>query len=166
MLRFKQALNLENLATPATAVSAGIGVSIGPYIDFIYGAGNGRRELIYALCFIVFLDWISGVRAAKKNKTYSSEYGIGGVFRTLFLLSFPSFANLMDVGTGTSGILFYGSTLALIYHNFKSAAANTYRAGWGKWFPKQLVDWISSELEAKAARVIKQKKGVNDASQK
>ena len=82
------------------------------------------------------MDWISGVRAAKKDETYASEYGIDGIFRTFFILLLP--------------------------HTIQSLTANAIRAGWGRWFPEwllnKLADWVKEEIESKISRSESRKK--------
>jgi toxin secretion/phage lysis holin len=154
-MRFQ--LSLDNLATPSNGTAVGVGIMLAPYIDFFYGAD--RQRIFYALIIVIFLDWLSGIRASIKDKTYSSEYGINGVFRTLFILFFPALANLLDQAMNTPGFLFYGVSFGLIYHTWDSVTANSIRAGWGKYIPKSVIDFVSSELEAKSKRAMKKKRG-------
>ncbi|MEK3942247.1 hypothetical protein [Paenibacillus sp. FSL H3-0310] len=36
------------------------------------------------------MDWLSGIRACKKDNTHASKYGIDGVSRTFFMLLLPA----------------------------------------------------------------------------
>ncbi|TPG70782.1 holin [Brevibacillus laterosporus] len=150
-------LGLNDIAKPATVVVGGIGSLVLPWIDFLYG--SGRHQLLIALFLIIATDWITGIAASIKDGTYSSEYGISGVFRTIFILFFPVLANVLDNALQTPGFLFFGVTFGLIYHTWASVTANTIRAGWEKWIPKKVMNFVGSELEAKAARSQNHKEG-------
>ncbi|HZH60695.1 MAG TPA: phage holin family protein [Metabacillus sp.] len=58
-----------------------------PVFEFMYGGGDVVKYLMTALLFFIVMDWITGVRASKKDTTYASKYGIDGIFRT-FLFFF------------------------------------------------------------------------------
>jgi len=75
-----------------------VGVSV---FDFLYGEGDITRALMIALLFFAIMDWISGIRSAKKDLTYASKYGIDGVFRSFFILLLPAGGNLLDTVLGT-----------------------------------------------------------------
>ncbi|MGG1598019.1 phage holin family protein [Paenibacillus naphthalenovorans] len=162
MQRFVQAVySLETLAKPANAGAAFLGAIVGPLIAQAFGSG---KFWVYALLIaIVVADWIAGSVAAKKTGTFSSEYGIAGVFRTTLLLWIPFIGWLLDkvtlhvFGVEQPGYAFYALTIALAYHSWESMTANAYRAGWEKWIPKFVVEYISSEIKAKAERAMKQK---------
>jgi phage-related holin len=149
--------------TEGRAIAAGIGAVIAPWVSLIYG--DGRLIPIMLLIIVIALDWITGISAAKKDMTFSSEYGLRqGLPRTLFLLSLPALANLFDSMLGVPGLLFYGITLGIVYHTWQSLTANAYRAGWGKWIPQSVMSHIESELKAKVDRASKrgaEKEGVD-----
>ncbi|SFE95993.1 Phage-related holin (Lysis protein) [Paenibacillus algorifonticola] len=140
--------------TPSTKLVTMIGGFLAPWIGLFYGPN--RLIPIILLVAVTAMDWITGIAAAKKDKTYSSEYGIRqGVPRTMFLLALPVIANLFDQMFVLPGLLFYAITLGLIYHTWQSLTANAYRAGWGKWIPQAVVKLIESELRAKMERATK-----------
>lgn len=155
MQRYTNVFNLENVITPSTGLAAWIGVFVGPTIEIFYG--GGRDIFIIVLIAVIIGDWISGIAAAHKDDTYSSEYGRAGILRTIFLLWFPVIGNLLDQMIHSPGVLFYAITVGLIYHTFNSMTANTYRAGWDKWIPKKLVRFVSSEIRAKSERAMRKK---------
>lgn len=146
-------LNVEGLIKPSVAVAAGLGALMTPILNTLYGEQN--LILFYLLIILMVLDWISGIAASQKEGVYSSLYGINGVLRSVFLLCLPIAGNYMDLVIGTSGVIFYAITLGLCYHMWKSMTANSYCAGWERWIPQKVVDYVSSEIEAKLERVIK-----------
>lgn len=149
-----KALSMQSLLKSDTGIVAVIGASFGGVIDVVYGSNN--LLLVIALCGAIFLDWLAGIRASRIDGTYSSEYGIAGVIRTVVLLSLPAYVNLLDHAFNLPGVLFYGVTIGLLYHTLKSFVANAIRANWGTWMPVSLLnfllDWVGSELQAKMNR--------------
>lgn len=145
--------SLENLWTPANAIAASIGLVLTPAFHYFYG--TGRNDILLLLLIFIGFDWWTGIAAAKKDDTYKSEYGIKRIPRTLFILAFPAFGNMLDRVLGTPGFLFYGVTFGLIYHTWNSMTANAHRAGW--YVPQSVVKFVSSEIKAKADRSMKQK---------
>ncbi|WP_419877977.1 phage holin family protein [Brevibacillus centrosporus] len=145
--------SLENLWTPANAIAASIGLVLTPLLRYLYGPD--RFDILTVMLLFIATDWGTGIAASKKDETYSSEYGLKRIPRTLFIIAFPAFANLLDRVMGTPGFLFYGVTFGLIYHTWNSMTANAHRAGW--YVPKSVIDFVSSEIKAKADRSMKQK---------
>lgn len=133
-----------------------VGAVFAPIFEFLYGEGEVVMYTMTALFFFLVMDWISGTRASKKDKTYGSEYGIDGLFRSFFLLLLPAGGHLLDKIFGAPGIVFGLLAAGLLYHIIQSMTANSIRAGWGKWVPDwiltQLTEWVKSEIEAKMAR--------------
>lgn len=140
--------SLDNVVTPANGWAAAVGAMAAPALQYFYG--SGRTDILVILLFCIGLDWLTGIFAAKKDKNYSSEYGISRIPRTLFLVALPALANLLDKVMGTPGFLFYGVTFGLIYHTWTSLTANANRAGWP--MPKAVAQLVSSEIKAKAER--------------
>lgn len=148
--------SLENVATPANGTAAAVGAVLAPVFHYFYG--TGRTDIMVVLLLCIALDWITGIQAAKKkDKTYSSEYGLSRIPRTLFLLALPAIGNLLDRVMATPGFLFYGVTFGLIYHTWNSLTANAHRAGWP--VPKAIANMVATEIKAKSERAIKQKEG-------
>ncbi|MFF0831040.1 holin family protein [Brevibacillus sp. NPDC003359] len=140
--------SLENLFTPGNGVAATAGAIFLSMFQYFYG--SDRLDILVVLFLMICLDWVTGVRASKKDETYSSEYGLSRIPRTLFLFALPALANLLDKVMGTPGFLFYGVTFGLIYHTWNSLTANAHRAGWP--MPKSIVNLVGSEIKAKAER--------------
>ncbi|WGV57772.1 phage holin family protein [Brevibacillus brevis] len=140
--------SLENVVTPANGIAATAGVLLTPIFQYFYG--KDRQDILIVFLFLIALDWITGISASKRDKSYSSEYGISRIPRTLFLLALPAVANMLDRVMGTPGFLFYGVTFGLLYHTWNSLTANAHRAGWP--VPKSIVNLVGSEIKAKAER--------------
>ncbi|MGG4444570.1 phage holin family protein [Brevibacillus fortis] len=141
-------LSLENVATPANAWATTAGAIVSPAFHYLYG--TNRQDILIVLFFMIVLDWITGISAAKKDQSYSSDYGLSRIPRTMFLFALPALANLLDRVMGTPGFLFYGVTFGLIYHTWTSLTANAHRAGWP--MPKSIENLVGSEIKAKAER--------------
>ncbi|MGG1635016.1 phage holin family protein [Paenibacillus sp. NRS-1760] len=157
---------LSQYLSEGKLTAAAVGAFFAPMIDSIYG--GGRLIPIALLIAVIVLDWITGIAASHKDKTYSSEYGMFGVLRTLFLLALPVLAKLLDSMLSMPGLFFYAITLGIIYHTWQSLTANAYRAGWEKWIPKSVIEHIDSELKAKVERATKRGSSpdiINDSDQ-
>lgn len=145
----------------AYAVASTLGAVMIPVIDYLYGSGESVVTIMSALTFFIVMDWLSGIRAAKKDNTYASKYGIDGVFRTFFMLLLPAGGHLLDNALGSPGIIFGALTVGLLYHVVQSMTANAVRAGWADFLPITVLDWIlkwvGSELEKKIARAEERK---------
>lgn len=139
-----------------TTAASLIGGFFAPIFDYMYGEGDSVKALMSALLFFVVMDWISGVRSAKKDKTYASKYGIDGVFRTFFILLLPAGGHFLDMVIGTPNIIFGVLGTGVLYHIIQSMTANALRAGWGDWVPdwilNKLTEWVKEEMESKLAR--------------
>lgn len=85
------------------------------------------------LALLIFMDWLSGIRAAKIDNSYSSEYGIAGIWRTAFILFLPAIGHLLDRILNLEGVIFGLFAFGIIYHVLNSMTANSVRAGWEKW---------------------------------
>lgn len=138
------------------AIPSTVGAIAVPAFEFMYGEGDVVRYAMTALVFFVLMDWLSGVRAAKKDQTYSSRYGIDGVFRSAFILALPAGGHMLDKIAGVPGVLFGLLAFGVLYHVIQSMTANVIRAGWAEWVPTKVLEaltkWVGSELEAKLRR--------------
>lgn len=130
----------------ASFISGGLGTCI----NFVYGEANLIWMTI--LAWVITLDWITGSRAAKLDGTYSSQYGIEGIARTVVLFLLPSLAHLFDIAFHLPNVFFFMITGGLSYHIFNSFTANCARIGWDKWIPTWLLKSVASEIEAKIKR--------------
>ncbi len=139
------------------------GAFLVPAYEFFYGGGDAVTAIMSAVVFFIVMDWISGIRAAKKDDTYASRYGIDGVVRTLFMLMLPAGGHLLDVVFNLPGIIFGALAFGLLYHVLQSMTANSIRAGWSDWLPlpvlNALIKWVKSELDKKIQRADSRKDG-------
>lgn len=131
-----------------------IGAYLVPWVNAVYG--EGRMLPLALLLVAIILDWITGIASSQKDSRYSQEYGRLGVLRTLFLLVLPMFAKLLDSMLGMPGLFFYAITIGLIYKTWQSLSVNAYRAGWGKWIPNSVIQYIDSELKGKVIQPSKE----------
>nr|WP_241734983.1 phage holin family protein [Paenibacillus alvei] len=132
----------------------------------MYGQGEAVATTMIALLFFIIMDWISGTRAAKLDKTYGSRYGLEGIARTFFILLLPCGGHLLDVVFGLPAFIFGALALGTLYHVLQSMVANSIRAGWGDWLPLPVLNWliekVKSELEQKLQRSESRKGGVSN----
>lgn len=142
-----------------------VGAIAVPAFNFFYGGGPMASALMIALLFFIALDWITGIRAAKKDMSYASKYGIDAVFRTFFVLILPAGGHLLDKAFQLPDVLFGALCIGVLYHVLQSMTANAIRAGWGNWFPEWLLkiitEWVKSELEKKIERSESRKSGTH-----
>lgn len=133
-------------------VPAAAGAFLVPTFEFLYGSGEVRFLVMVLLALLIFMDWLSGIRAAKIDNSYSSEYGLAGIWRTAFILFLPAIGHLLDRILNLQGVIFGLFAFGIIYHVLNSMTANSVRAGWGKWIPNQVIEWVSSEIQKKIQR--------------
>lgn len=138
-----------------------VGAVLVPAFDFLYGEADAVITIMTALLFFIIMDWLSGIRAAKKDNTYASKYGIDGIFRTFFMLLLPAGGHLLDGVFGFSGAIFGALAVGTLYHVLQSMTANSIRAGWGDSLPLPVLDvvlkWVGSELDKKVKRAANRK---------
>lgn len=129
---------------------------------FLYGPGQTVLLWMFAYSLLISTDWISGYRASRKDGSYASEYGIEGAYRTVYLLIVPVLAHKADLIIGTPNVIFGFTLLAFGTHIWRSMTANVYRAGWGKWVPISVLNWVADEIDHKTARAKKRIKERNE----
>lgn len=174
----KQGLNFKKEGVKVDYIKAFIAILGGftvPFFQYLFGEGETRTIMIALLMILIVMDWIAGSQASEKDGSYASEYGIQGVYRTVFIIMLPVVGNLADrilidyistlqihlfgfiIPFTFFGLLLFG----LYWHISKSAVANAVRAGWANWLPVSwiefLLNWVKNEIENKAARAIKRK---------
>jgi phage-related holin len=147
--------------TKSQIVASAVGAVAVPVFEFLYGETDAVSAVMAALVFFIVMDWLSGVRAAKKDNTYASKYGIDGIFRSFFMLLLPAGGHLLDGVFGFSGAIFGALAVGTLYHVLQSMTANSIRAGWGDWLPLSVMDvvlkWVGSELDKKIKRAASRK---------
>ncbi|CRK80295.1 phage holin family protein [Neobacillus massiliamazoniensis] len=125
---------------------------IGAFFDAVFQAKGFILMHVYiasALAIIVFLDYLVGVRVAKKNDKYQSNIGIDAVIRDGIIFLIVVVGWIFDQLLGTGAFVFAVLAFAFIYHNLQSFAANLYVLGWDKYFPMWLFKILESEINAK-----------------
>ena len=121
---------------------------------FEYGFGAVKTILAAYLLYVILisLDWLTGTSAAKRDGIDTSAYGIDGIKRTIFLLTIPGIARILDIIMGTE-VIITGVVIAILARSIaRSVIANTKRAGWERWLPMWMIDWVSAELDHKDKR--------------
>lgn len=152
-------MNAEKIDYGIIVMSGGV---IIPIFHYMYGEGEIRMAALALMFLIIALDWVSGIRAAEKDESYASLYGLNGAFRTVFIIFLPAAGHLFDIIFGLPGIAFGALTFGVTYHSLKSMLANAIRAGWEKWVPTRTIEWVASELQHKMNRSEKRKNGRDD----
>lgn len=126
--------------------------TVGAFFDAVFEAKGFRDMHMYiasALAIIVFLDYVVGVRVAKKTDSYKSSVGIDAVIRDGMIFLIVAVGWIFDQLLGTGAFVFAILALSFIYHNSQSFAANIYVLGWDKHFPMWLFKILESEINAK-----------------
>lgn len=132
-----------------------VGAFFMPIFTFLYGEGPTVILWMLAYMLLITTDWISGYRASRIDGSYASEYGIEGAYRTAYLLIVPVLAHKADLIIGTPNVIFGFTLLAFGMHIWRSMTANVYRAGWDKWIPISVLNWVADEIDHKTARAKK-----------
>lgn len=144
-----------------------VGAVLVPAFEFLYGAGEAMKYVMLALFLALAMDWITGIRAAEKDKSYASRYGIDGIFRSVFLISIPALVHLIGKGFDLPPVIPGFAAAVIMYHIIKSMVANAIRAGWADWLPVKLFDllfqWVESEIMNKVKRAL-ERGGKSDQS--
>ena len=151
-----KAWEMTEIISTGKVYAGTVGGLIGGMMTYAYGDGGATAIKLFIV--LIAMDWMSGIAAAKKDGSYSSQYGITGIYRTVFLLLFPAAGYYLDVLMSTPNVLFYFIVSGLAFHIANSVAANVVRAGWSKWVPKKLMKFVESEIEAKNKRSLKNKR--------
>ncbi|QGQ95880.1 holin [Paenibacillus psychroresistens] len=159
----KSILSLDTLLKYKNVATGAVGAAAAPFLEQAFSSG---KFWCYLFLFLIIIgDWISGSAAARKDGTYSSEYGISGVLRTTLILLIPFIGFALDMISvhvfkiSQPGCVYYALTLMLARHSAESLTANSARAGWDRWIPNKVLIYISSEIQAKIERSEKQKGG-------
>ena len=142
---------LTKFLTIDLAVAGVVGGVLGKFGEALTQGNQLTLYLLFLVCILI--DWISGVAAAIKDGTHSSEYGRNGVYRTFVIVALPAIGYFLDVLLKNDIFpIFYVLTGQLAYYTFVSLTANVARAGWEKHIPVKVLNFISSELESKVLR--------------
>jgi toxin secretion/phage lysis holin len=126
--------------------------TLGAFFDSMLAAKGFKEMHLYiavALAIVVVLDYVVGVRVAKKNNSYKSSVGIDAVIRDGIIFLVVAVGWIFDQLLGTGAFVFAVLSLSFIYHNLQSFVANLYVLGWDKHFPMWLFKILESEINAK-----------------
>ncbi|PFJ03211.1 phage holin family protein [Priestia megaterium] len=168
-MRYTQEIDdLKNLMNPTLGVAGVVGGTISGAISALYGE-NVNMYVALLLLAVVALDWLGAIGAALKDGSYSSDYGIRGIFRTTIIFVLPLIGRLIDVTSGipivVAGVEISGFYLfisaGLIYHSWMSMTANFARAGYEKWIPNKMLKQVGSEINAKITRSEGRREAIN-----
>ena len=100
---------------------------------FVYG---GEMRIIYALIILMFIDMITGVAKALKNKNLWSRKSTYGVGRKILVFMIIILANIIDSTFNFNGVLVYVTVIFYLLNEALSIIENYALLG-GK-IPKQL----------------------------
>lgn len=92
---------LKNLANPALGMAGVVGGVISGVMSILYVEKVNMYVALLILA-VVALDWLGAIGAALKDGSYSSDYGIRGIFRTTIMFVLPLIGRLIDVIPGIS----------------------------------------------------------------
>lgn len=59
--------------TKSQIAASAVGAVAVPVFDFLYGEAEAVVTIMVALLFFIIMNWLSGIRAAKKDNTYASN---------------------------------------------------------------------------------------------
>ena len=68
--------------------------SFGGYLGWLLGGVDG---FMYALIFLIIVDYFTGIMVAILGKNLSSEIGFRGIFKKILILMLVGVANVMDI---------------------------------------------------------------------
>jgi len=100
---------------------------------FVYG---GEMRIIYALIILMFIDMITGVAKALKNKNLWSRKSTYGFGRKILVFMIIILANIIDSTFNFNGVLVYVTVIFYLLNEALSIIENYALLG-GK-IPKQL----------------------------
>ncbi|OIK11970.1 hypothetical protein BIV60_17090 [Bacillus sp. MUM 116] len=152
----------QKMVTNKSLVLGALTGTVGAFVDAMFQAKGFKEMHMYiaaALAIIVFLDYVVGVRVAKKNGSYKSSIGIDAVIRDGVIFLVVSVGWIFDQLLGTGALVFGILAFSFGYHNLQSFGANLYVLGWDKYFPMWLFKILESEINAKIRKI--QNKGAD-----
>lgn len=151
--------DLKNLANSVLGIAGVVGGVISGAISALYGE-NINLYVALLLIAVVALDWLGAIGTALKDGSYSSDYGIRGIFRATIIFVLPLIGRLIDINPGIPIVVagveissFYLFILSgFIYHSWMSITDYFARAGYEKWIPNKMLKQVGFEINAKIAR--------------
>ncbi|MBU9723497.1 MULTISPECIES: phage holin family protein [Bacillaceae] len=97
----------------------------GSTLSFLFG---GWSSLLEALVAFVILDYITGLIAAYINQDLSSEQGLKGIFKKIFIFAMVAVGNVLDMTLGSEPFIREAVIIFYIINETISIIENAHRA--------------------------------------
>ncbi|VBB05557.1 holin tox secr: toxin secretion/phage lysis holin [Lucifera butyrica] len=128
----------------------GIFSAIGAVFSFLVG---GMDAPIKALLVLICVDYGTGMVAAWKTGTLSSQRGFNGLGRKITILAVVAFANMLDVSMGLQHIFRSMAIFGYAGMEGMSICENIDRAGYGEYIPQFIRDKLIQLREEKGVKI-------------
>lgn len=112
--------------------TAAICSTTGACLSFLVG---GFDAPVIALLVLIIADYATGMIAAWKTGTLSSQKGYRGVMRKIAIIGVVALANMLDVGMGLNHLLRSMAVCGYCGMEGLSLIENIDRAGYGEYIP-------------------------------
>jgi toxin secretion/phage lysis holin len=106
--------------------------AVGAVFSFLVG---GMDAPIKALLVLICLDYVSGMIAAWKTGTLSSQRGFKGLGRKIVILAVVAFANVLDVSMSLNHMFRSMAIFGYAGMEGMSILENIDRMGYGEYIP-------------------------------
>ena len=115
--------------------------------------------LMGILITVLVLDFLVGFSLAKQSpkEKRGSTTLFNAFVKNFVIITICMMGFAIDYLLGTFTIIFSVLTVAFIFQNAYSLAANIYVAGWTKYFPVWLFEWAKDEIELKKEKYFPKK---------
>ena len=110
----------------------------------VEGFGGLHVKMLIVLSMVLLLDYILGVKIARKNGTYQTDILIDACVRDMIMIAIVATFFIVDDILGTGAILYTTIVFALIWNNLQSFVANIYILGWQRYYPTWLFHLMNS----------------------
>lgn len=107
--------------------------AIGAAFSFLVG---GLDSPIKALLVLIFMDYVTGMFAAWKTGTLSSQRGYDGIKRKIVILAVVAFTNVLDVSMSLNHIFRSMAIFGYAGMEGLSIIQNVDRMGYGEYIPQ------------------------------
>lgn len=109
--------------------------AIGAVFSFLVG---GLDSPIKALLILICVDYVTGMIAAWKTGTLSSQRGFKGLGRKMVILAVVAFANILDVSMSLNHVFRSMAIFGYAGMEGMSIIENIDRMGYGEYIPQFL----------------------------
>lgn len=123
---------------------------MGAVFSFLVG---GIDTPIQALLVLIVVDYITGMFAAWKTASLSSQRGYHGVGRKVFILAVVAFANMLDVSMSLNHIFRSMAIFGYAGMEGLSIIENVDRMGYGGYIPPFLKEKLIQLREEKGIKL-------------